>query len=162
MSFQRKRAAAIGTKASYPGFIEPALATSVDSGQSGKRRLQTKFDGYRVQVHLRDAVVKGFTETAYLYALRTASQEPCQHQCVRRNRARRGFSIHHSQPVTLTQSFRCGDEVLTIEDFHNPLQGQVRTFRITWLDVFCRDLLDLGESFENQLLIFCSSRERLW
>src|SRR5438445_570932 len=83
--------------------------------------------------------------TAYLYALRTASQEPCQHQCVSRNRARRGFSIHHSQPVTLTQSFRCGDEVLTIEDFHNPLQGQVRTFRITWLDVFCRDLLDLGE-----------------
>jgi hypothetical protein len=30
MSFQRKRAAAIGTKVSYPGFIEPALATAVD------------------------------------------------------------------------------------------------------------------------------------
>jgi hypothetical protein len=39
MSFQRKRAAAIGTKASYPGFIEPALATAVDSVPSGKRWL---------------------------------------------------------------------------------------------------------------------------
>ncbi len=48
MSFQRKRAAAIGTKASYPGFIEPALATSVDSVPSGKRWLhEIKFDGMR-------------------------------------------------------------------------------------------------------------------
>jgi bifunctional non-homologous end joining protein LigD len=30
MAFQRRRAEAIGVKAPYPGFIEPALATSVD------------------------------------------------------------------------------------------------------------------------------------
>jgi len=30
MAFQRKRPAAIGTKAPYPGFIEPELATSVE------------------------------------------------------------------------------------------------------------------------------------
>jgi len=30
MAFQRKKPAAIGTKASYPGFIEPALASSAE------------------------------------------------------------------------------------------------------------------------------------
>ena len=28
MAFQRKKPAAIGVKAAYPGFIEPALASS--------------------------------------------------------------------------------------------------------------------------------------
>ena len=87
MSFQRKRAAAIGTKASYPGFIEPALATSVDSVPSGRRRLhEIKFDGYRLQVHLRDAVVKVFTRrgndwTNCFYARfeRAARQSPAKY-----------------------------------------------------------------------------------
>src|SRR3979490_1849665 len=49
-------------KAPYPGFIEPALATSVDKVPSGQRWIhEVKFDGYRVQVHLRDAAVKVFT-----------------------------------------------------------------------------------------------------
>src|SRR5712675_1564137 len=62
MAFQRKKPAAIGVKAPYPGFIEPALATSVDKVPSGGRWLhEIKFDGYRVQVHLRDATVKVFT-----------------------------------------------------------------------------------------------------
>src|ERR1700704_5820856 len=62
MASQRKNPAAIGTKAPYPGFIEPALATSVDKVPSGKRWIhEVKFDGYRVQVHLRDAAVNVFT-----------------------------------------------------------------------------------------------------
>jgi ATP-dependent DNA ligase len=36
-----------------PGFIEPALAKSIDNVPSGARWvLEIKFDGYRVQVHL--------------------------------------------------------------------------------------------------------------
>jgi bifunctional non-homologous end joining protein LigD len=51
-----------GVKASYPGFIEPALASSIGKVPSGERWLhEIKFDGYRVQVHLRDAAVKVFT-----------------------------------------------------------------------------------------------------
>jgi bifunctional non-homologous end joining protein LigD len=62
MAFQRKKPAAIGIKAKYPGFIEPALATSIDMVPSGERWVhEIKFDGYRVQVHLRDAAVKVFT-----------------------------------------------------------------------------------------------------
>src|SRR5437588_6514655 len=62
MAFQRKKPAAIGTKAPYPGFIEPSLATSVEKVPSGARWIhEIKFDGYLVQVHLRDAVVKVFT-----------------------------------------------------------------------------------------------------
>jgi bifunctional non-homologous end joining protein LigD len=62
MAFQRKKPAAIGVKAPYPGFIEPELATSVDRVPFGARWIhEIKFDGYRVQVHLRDAAVKIFT-----------------------------------------------------------------------------------------------------
>jgi bifunctional non-homologous end joining protein LigD len=62
MAFQRRKSAAIGVKACYPGFIEPELATSVEKVPSGERWLhEIKFDGYRVQVHLRDAAVKVFT-----------------------------------------------------------------------------------------------------
>jgi bifunctional non-homologous end joining protein LigD len=62
MAFQRKKPAAIGVKASYPGFVEPELATSIDKVPSGGRWFhEIKFDGYRVQVHLRDAAVKVFT-----------------------------------------------------------------------------------------------------
>src|SRR5437868_7127198 len=51
-----------GVKAPYPDFIEPALATSVEKVPRGDRWIhEIKFDGYRVQVHLRDAVVKVFT-----------------------------------------------------------------------------------------------------
>src|SRR6266404_8491055 len=59
---RRKETAAIGIKAKYPGFIKSALATSIDKVPSGGRWLhEIKFDGYRVQVHLRDAAVKVFT-----------------------------------------------------------------------------------------------------
>jgi bifunctional non-homologous end joining protein LigD len=43
-------------------FIEPALAMSIEKVPSGDRWLhEIKFDGYRVQVHLRDAAVEVFT-----------------------------------------------------------------------------------------------------
>src|SRR4030081_130300 len=62
MAFQRKKPAAIGVKAPFPGFIEPALATAIDKVPSGERWIhEVKFDGYRVQVHLKDAAVKVFT-----------------------------------------------------------------------------------------------------
>ena len=58
----RKKPAAIGVKAPFPGFIEPALATSIEKVPSGERWIhEIKFDGYRVQVHLRDAAIKVFT-----------------------------------------------------------------------------------------------------
>ena len=62
MAFQRKKPAAIGTKAPYPGFIEPALATSVEKVPSGDRWLhEIKFDGYRVQLHIANDDIKIFT-----------------------------------------------------------------------------------------------------
>ena len=57
-----RQAPAGGIKASYPGFIGPSLATSIDKVPAGERWIhEIKFDGYRVQVHLRDAAVKVFT-----------------------------------------------------------------------------------------------------
>jgi bifunctional non-homologous end joining protein LigD len=35
VTFQRKKPAAIGAKAPFPGFVEPALATSIEKVPSG-------------------------------------------------------------------------------------------------------------------------------
>jgi bifunctional non-homologous end joining protein LigD len=64
--FQRKKPAAIGAKAPFPGFIEPALATSIDKVPSGDRWIhEIKFDGYRVQVHIANTEVKIFTRRGH-------------------------------------------------------------------------------------------------
>ena len=66
MPFQRKKPTAIGTKAVYPGFIEPAPASSIDKVPSGERWIhEIKFDGYRVQVHLHSEAVKVFTRRGH-------------------------------------------------------------------------------------------------
>jgi bifunctional non-homologous end joining protein LigD len=45
-----KPSSSIGTKAPYPGFIEPELATSSDIVPSGARWIhETKFDGYSMR-----------------------------------------------------------------------------------------------------------------
>jgi bifunctional non-homologous end joining protein LigD len=62
VAFQRRTSAAIGIKAPLPGFIEPALATSIEKAPSGERWIhEIKFDGYRVQVQLANEAVKIFT-----------------------------------------------------------------------------------------------------
>jgi bifunctional non-homologous end joining protein LigD len=62
VAFQRKKAAAIGVKAPFPGFVEPALATSTDKVQSGDRWIhEIKFDGYRVQLHIYNDAIKVLT-----------------------------------------------------------------------------------------------------
>lgn len=66
MAFPRKKPAAIGVKAPFPGFVEPALATSIERVPAGERWIhEIKFDGYRVQVHLANAAVKVFTRRGH-------------------------------------------------------------------------------------------------
>jgi bifunctional non-homologous end joining protein LigD len=66
VAFQRRKPAAIGVKAPLPGFIEPALATSIAKVPSGARRIhEVKFDGYRVQVHLANETAKIFTRRGH-------------------------------------------------------------------------------------------------
>jgi bifunctional non-homologous end joining protein LigD len=66
VAFQRKKPAAIGTKASFPGFIEPTLASSIAKVPTGDRWIhEIKFDGYRVQVHLANTEVKVFTRNGH-------------------------------------------------------------------------------------------------
>jgi bifunctional non-homologous end joining protein LigD len=66
VAFQRRKPAAIGIKAPFPNFIEPALATSVDKVPSGARWIhEIKFDGYRVQIHLANEAVKVFTRRGH-------------------------------------------------------------------------------------------------
>jgi bifunctional non-homologous end joining protein LigD len=49
-----------------PGFIEPALASSIAKVPSGARWIhEIKFDGYRVQVHLANEAVRIFTRRGH-------------------------------------------------------------------------------------------------
>jgi ATP dependent DNA ligase domain len=66
MPFQRKKPTAIGVKAPVLGFVEPALATSIEKVPSGNRRVhEIKFDGYRVQLHLANEAAKVFTRNGH-------------------------------------------------------------------------------------------------
>ncbi|MEH2545619.1 hypothetical protein V1283_002264 [Bradyrhizobium sp. AZCC 2262] len=66
MAFERRKPAAIGVKAPLPGFIEPALATSIEKVPSGRRWIhEVKFDGYRVQVHLANEAARLFTRRGH-------------------------------------------------------------------------------------------------
>ena len=66
MAFQRNKPAAIGVKAPFPAFIEPALASSTEKVPSGERWIhEIKFDGYRVQVHLANETAKIFTRRGH-------------------------------------------------------------------------------------------------
>jgi bifunctional non-homologous end joining protein LigD len=54
------------TKANYPGFIEPALASSIERVPSGERWVhEIKFDGYRVQLHIANESIRVFTRRGY-------------------------------------------------------------------------------------------------
>jgi bifunctional non-homologous end joining protein LigD len=49
MAFQRKKLAAVGIQAPFHGFIEPALASSIENVATGERWLhEINFDGYRI------------------------------------------------------------------------------------------------------------------
>jgi ATP-dependent DNA ligase len=51
VAFHREKPAAIGVKAPFPGFIEPALATTIERVPGGQRWVhEIKFDGYRAPV----------------------------------------------------------------------------------------------------------------
>jgi len=65
VDLQRKRSVAIGQKAPFPGFIEPALATAVERVPRGERWLhEIKFDGYRVQAAPDHGEVLGVADAA--------------------------------------------------------------------------------------------------
>jgi bifunctional non-homologous end joining protein LigD len=66
VAFQRRKLETIGVKAPFPGFVEPALATSIEKVPSGARWVhEIKFDGYRVQVHLANETAKIFTRRGH-------------------------------------------------------------------------------------------------
>jgi bifunctional non-homologous end joining protein LigD len=61
-SQRQRKSPAIGVKAPLPGFIEPALASTVERVPSGERWIhEIKFDGYRVQLHLANEAVTIYT-----------------------------------------------------------------------------------------------------
>jgi bifunctional non-homologous end joining protein LigD len=53
-------------KAHFPGFVEPALASSIDKVPSGERWIhEIKFDGYRVQLHIANDAIHIYTRRGH-------------------------------------------------------------------------------------------------
>jgi bifunctional non-homologous end joining protein LigD len=62
MPYPRPKPLAGGIKANFPGFIDPALASSIERVPRGVRWIhEIKFDGYRVQLHIANEGVRVFT-----------------------------------------------------------------------------------------------------
>jgi bifunctional non-homologous end joining protein LigD len=62
MPYARPKPPVGGVKAAFPGFIEPALASSIERVPSGQRWVhEIKFDGYRVQLHIVNEGARVFT-----------------------------------------------------------------------------------------------------
>jgi ATP-dependent DNA ligase len=92
VALQRKNPAAIGVKAPFPDFIEPALATSIERAPSGGRWIhEIKFDGYRVQVYLANEATKIFTRRGHDWTIRfkKVAHDDLAHQSELRGHRRR-------------------------------------------------------------------------
>jgi bifunctional non-homologous end joining protein LigD len=62
LPYPRPKPPAGGVKAAYPGFIAPALATSIGKVPNGEQWIhEVKFDGYRVQLRIVNEVIRIFT-----------------------------------------------------------------------------------------------------
>lgn len=73
MPYPRSKPPAGGIKAVYPGFIAPALATSITKVPSGERWIhEIKFDGYRVQLHIANEIVRILTRNGHDWTNRFA------------------------------------------------------------------------------------------
>jgi len=66
MPYAKIKAPEGGTRANYPGFVKPALASSIGRVPAGDRWVhEIKFDGYRVQVHIINEAIKVYTRNGH-------------------------------------------------------------------------------------------------
>ena len=107
MAFQRKKPAAIGVKAPFPGFVEPALATSIEKVPSGDRWIhEIKFDGYRVQLHIHNEAIKVFTRRGNDWT-RRFSKIAADAWHYQRRSAPSSTARSWCPPLTARRIFRC-------------------------------------------------------
>ena len=77
MAWQRRKPPSVGIKAHFPGFIPPALATSIERVPTGDRWIhEIKFDGYRVQLHIANEGVRIFTRNGHDWTNRFKKVHP--------------------------------------------------------------------------------------
>jgi bifunctional non-homologous end joining protein LigD len=66
VALQLRKPVVHGFKSSFPGFIEPALASDIEKVPGGGRWIhEIKSDGYRVQAHLANQAIKVFTRRGH-------------------------------------------------------------------------------------------------
>jgi bifunctional non-homologous end joining protein LigD len=66
MPYPKPKALEGGVKAAFPGFVAPALASSIGKVLSGDRWIhEVKFDGYRVQLHIANEGIHIYTRRGH-------------------------------------------------------------------------------------------------
>jgi bifunctional non-homologous end joining protein LigD len=66
MPYPKPKAPEGGVKAAFPGFVAPALASSIDKVPAGDRWIhEVKFDGYRVQLHIANEGIHIYTRRGH-------------------------------------------------------------------------------------------------
>ncbi|WNV10075.1 non-homologous end-joining DNA ligase [Tardiphaga sp. 709] len=66
MPYPKPKAPEGGVKAAFPGFVAPALASSIGKVPSGDRWIhEVKFDGYRVQLHIVNEGIHIYTRNGH-------------------------------------------------------------------------------------------------
>jgi bifunctional non-homologous end joining protein LigD len=66
MPYPKPKAPEGGVKAAFPGFVTPALASSIGKVPSGDRWIhEVKFDGYRVQLHIANEGIHIYTRRGH-------------------------------------------------------------------------------------------------
>lgn len=66
MPYPKPKAPEGGVRANFPGFVAPALASSIGKVPTGERWLhEVKFDGYRVQVHIANEGIHVYTRNGH-------------------------------------------------------------------------------------------------
>jgi bifunctional non-homologous end joining protein LigD len=66
MPYPKPKAPEGGVKAPFPGFVAPALASSIGKVPTGERWVhEVKFDGYRVQLHIANEGIHVYTRNGH-------------------------------------------------------------------------------------------------
>ncbi|MCP1971761.1 ATP-dependent DNA ligase [Bradyrhizobium elkanii] len=111
MAFQRRKPEAIGTKALFPGFIAPALASPIEKVPSGTRWIhEIKFDGYRIQTHIAHDEVKIYTRRGndWTKRFKKVAQEAWQFLRLQpSSTARPSFLRQTARPISLCCRTSC-------------------------------------------------------
>jgi bifunctional non-homologous end joining protein LigD len=132
MPYPRPKPLAGGIKANFPGFIDPALASSIERVPRGVRWIhEIKFDGYRVQLHIANEGVRVFTRRGNDWTNRF------------KKTANEAFLISAGSAIMTVKSWCAADGTTDFSVLQNQLKGKSDKIVMVAFDLLCLNGYDL-------------------